>query len=57
MTADRRTLLKYGLASFAALDYPYQMDDFEVVATDTVPIPYEDKKKLFQTNAERLFNL
>ena len=40
-----------------AMDYPYQMDDFEVVATDTVPIPYEDKKKLFQTNAERLFNL
>jgi 2,3-dihydroxybenzoate decarboxylase len=40
-----------------AMDYPYQMDDDEVVATDTAPIPYEDKKKLFQTNAEVLFNL
>jgi predicted TIM-barrel fold metal-dependent hydrolase len=40
-----------------AMDYPYQMDDYEVVATDTMPIPYEDKVKLFQTNAERLFKL
>jgi predicted TIM-barrel fold metal-dependent hydrolase len=40
-----------------AMDYPYQQDDFEVVATDTVPISYDDKKKLYQTNAERLFNL
>ncbi|HLF12756.1 MAG TPA: amidohydrolase family protein, partial [Gammaproteobacteria bacterium] len=40
-----------------AMDYPYQMDDFEVVATDTVPISFDDKKKLYQTNAERLFNL
>jgi predicted TIM-barrel fold metal-dependent hydrolase len=40
-----------------AMDYPYQMDDYEVVATDTMPVPYEDKVRLFQTNAERLFNL
>jgi predicted TIM-barrel fold metal-dependent hydrolase len=40
-----------------AMDYPYQQDDFEVVATDTVPISYDDKKKLYQTNAEVLFNL
>lgn len=40
-----------------AMDYPYQMDRYEVVATDTVPIPYATKKKLFQTNAEKLFHL
>ena len=40
-----------------AMDYPYQMDDYEVVATDTAPISYDDKKKLYQTNAEVLFNL
>jgi hypothetical protein len=33
------------------------MDDFEVVATDTAPIPFDHKQKLFQNNAERLFNL
>ncbi len=36
---------------------PYQRDDFEVVATDTIPINYDEKKKLYQTNAERVFNL
>ena len=40
-----------------AMDYPFQRDDFEVVATDTVPINYDEKKKLYQTNAERVFNL
>jgi predicted TIM-barrel fold metal-dependent hydrolase len=40
-----------------AMDYPYQRDDYEVVATDSVPIAYSYKKKLFQTNAERLFKL
>ena len=40
-----------------AMDYPYQSHDYEVVATDTIPITYDDKKKLFQTNAERVFNL
>ena len=40
-----------------AMDYPYQAHDYEVVATDSVPITYDDKKKLFQTNAERVFSL
>ncbi len=40
-----------------AMDYPYQRDDFEVVATDTIPINYDEKKKLYQTNAERVFSL
>lgn len=40
-----------------AMDYPYQMDDYEVVAHDTLPIPFSDKQKLFQTNAERLFRV
>jgi 2,3-dihydroxybenzoate decarboxylase len=40
-----------------AMDYPYQFELYEVDATDQVPISDEDKKKLFQTNAERVFAL
>lgn len=40
-----------------AMDYPYQFEPDEVVATDNVPISDADKKKLFQTNAERVFAL
>jgi 5-carboxyvanillate decarboxylase len=40
-----------------AMDYPYQYDVEEVHAMDALPISYEDKKKFFQTNAERVFNL
>jgi len=40
-----------------AMDYPYQFDKEEVVATDALEISDEHKKKLYQTNAERLFNL
>jgi 5-carboxyvanillate decarboxylase len=40
-----------------AMDYPYQYDIEEVHAMDALPISYDDKKKFFQTNAERLFNL
>ena len=40
-----------------AMDYPYQYDIEEVHAMDGLPISYEDKKKFFQTNAERVFNL
>ena len=40
-----------------AMDYPYQYDIEEVHAMDALPISYEHKKKFFQTNAERLFNL
>jgi 2,3-dihydroxybenzoate decarboxylase len=40
-----------------AMDYPYQFELYEVTATDDVPIGDEDRKKLFQTNAERVFGL
>ncbi len=40
-----------------AMDYPYQFEADEVIATDNLPIAAEDKKKLFQTNAERVFHL
>ena len=40
-----------------AMDYPYQHGAEEVVATDNIDISPEDKKKLFQTNAERVFKL
>jgi 2,3-dihydroxybenzoate decarboxylase len=40
-----------------AMDYPYQFELYEVDATDDVPIDDEAKKKLFQTNAERVFSL
>ena len=40
-----------------AMDYPYQFEPDEVTATDNVPISAEDKKKLFQTNAEMVFGL
>jgi 2,3-dihydroxybenzoate decarboxylase len=40
-----------------AMDYPYQYEPDEVIATDSVPISQSDKKKLFQTNAEKVFAL
>jgi len=40
-----------------AMDYPYQFEPDEVTATDNVPISDADKKKLFQTNAEKVFRL
>ncbi|OGT78968.1 MAG: hypothetical protein A3I78_06735 [Gammaproteobacteria bacterium RIFCSPLOWO2_02_FULL_56_15] len=40
-----------------AMDYPYQRDDYEVAALDAAPIPWDIKKKFFQSNAEKLFNL
>jgi 5-carboxyvanillate decarboxylase len=40
-----------------AMDYPYQFEPDEVIATDAVPISDADKTKLFQTNAERVFSL
>ena len=40
-----------------AMDYPYQHGAEEVVATDNVPMSAEAKRKLFQTNAERVFKL
>ena len=40
-----------------AMDYPYQCPVEEVVALDAMDMPAEDKKKFFQTNAERVFKL
>jgi 2,3-dihydroxybenzoate decarboxylase len=40
-----------------AMDYPYQFEPDEVAATDAVPMSDEDRRKLFQTNAERVFGL
>ncbi|HKV04834.1 MAG TPA: amidohydrolase family protein [Candidatus Acidoferrales bacterium] len=40
-----------------AMDYPYQFQIEEVTLTDDFPLSDADKKKLFQTNAERLFSL
>ena len=40
-----------------AMDYPYQHDVAEVIATDNLDIPDDVKKMLFQTNAERVFKL
>lgn len=40
-----------------AMDYPYQFIAEEVNVTDALPIPYEDLKAFYQTNAERVFKL
>ena len=40
-----------------AMDYPYEFEGSEVTATDDVPMSHADKKKLFQTNAEKVFGL
>jgi 2,3-dihydroxybenzoate decarboxylase len=40
-----------------AMDYPYQFVPEEVKVHDDLPISDADKKKLFQTNAEKVFNL
>jgi 2,3-dihydroxybenzoate decarboxylase len=40
-----------------AMDYPYQFVPAEVEVHDNLPISDADKKKLFQTNAEKVFNL
>jgi 2,3-dihydroxybenzoate decarboxylase len=40
-----------------AMDYPYQYVPEEVCWMDDLDIPFEQKKKFFQTNAERWFKL
>jgi 5-carboxyvanillate decarboxylase len=40
-----------------AMDYPYQYVPEEVQVTDDLPIGDDDKRKLYQTNAERVFRL
>jgi 5-carboxyvanillate decarboxylase len=40
-----------------AMDYPYEFVADEVRTHDNLDIPIETKKKLMQTNAERVFKL
>jgi 5-carboxyvanillate decarboxylase len=40
-----------------AMDYPYQFVPEEVRVTDELPISDADKRKLYQTNAEKVFHL
>ncbi len=40
-----------------AMDYPYQYSADEVVALDGMPMSAENKKRFFQTNAEKVFKL
>jgi 5-carboxyvanillate decarboxylase len=40
-----------------AMDYPYQCPVEEVLALDAMDMPLADKKKFFQSNAERAFKL
>jgi len=40
-----------------AMDYPYQYQAEEVATQDAMDMPLEDKKKFFQSNAEKVFNL
>ncbi len=40
-----------------AMDYPYQFVPEEVKVTDNLPISAADKKKLYQSNAEKVFDL
>ncbi len=40
-----------------AMDYPYQYVPEEVAVTDGLPIGDDEKKALYQTNAERVFRL
>lgn len=40
-----------------AMDYPYQYAAEEVVALDNMTMSAEDKKKFFQSNAEKLFQI
>jgi 2,3-dihydroxybenzoate decarboxylase len=40
-----------------AMDYPYQYLPSEVTVSDNLPMSAADKKKYFQTNAEKLFRI
>jgi 5-carboxyvanillate decarboxylase len=40
-----------------AMDYPYQFVPEEVAVTDNLPVSDADKKKLYQSNAEKVFNI
>jgi hypothetical protein len=61
--SDRRVFLKQAPARVAvagglyAMDYSFQCDVAELVATDDLSISDHDKKLMHQLNAERLFSL
>jgi 5-carboxyvanillate decarboxylase len=40
-----------------AMDYPYQYAVDEVAVMDNMQMSDEDKKKFFQTNAQRVFKI
>jgi 2,3-dihydroxybenzoate decarboxylase len=40
-----------------AMDYPYQYAPEEVTMMDNMQMSDEDKKKFFQTNAEKVFGI
>ncbi len=40
-----------------AMDYPYQVVADEVREQDNLPISFEDKRKFFQLNAEKVFSI
>ena len=40
-----------------AMDYPYQFLPSEVTVSDNLPLSAADKKKYFQTNAEKFFGI
>jgi len=40
-----------------AMDYPYQFEASEVTAMEEAEIPYGDREKFYQLNAERVFKL
>ena len=40
-----------------AMDYPYQYAPEEVTMMDNMQMSAEDKKKFFQTNAEKVFGI
>ena len=40
-----------------AVDYPFEENEESVRVMDGAPISDEDKTKIYQTNAERVFNL
>lgn len=40
-----------------AMDYPYQFEVDEVIASDNLPLSLEEKKRFFQTTAEKVFGL
>jgi 2,3-dihydroxybenzoate decarboxylase len=39
------------------MDYPYQYLPSEVTVSDELPMSAADKKKYFQSNAEKLFKI